>query len=543
MNLPSSWREVNLLEVCEVNPRPTTADRPSFETAVSVFTRADFDAQNGRITNYTVCPYGETNRKGGVFRSGDVLIATRGRDGMESVLVEHMPTQTGVAPYFQVLRAGPKLRAGYLLHFVQQEEFQKAAQAMNRGTGHQLMIPTQFFRNLRLPLPPLQEQDALIELFKKASLTPYIAALTRARHLSEVLAQELLLSGQEARILQKVPLSNLCSIDLGKRRPRKSAIHPEVFFYSDSVADNLTHRVTPVSLRFKDLPKDSREVWVRDVLFAFNPNRASRSLAFVIPEDYTTGHYAHAAMHVLRPTERLVPEYLAHFLRLPWLRDQLRSIVSPRNHSLVSRALFHRIELPLPSVSRQHEIVRLLDKIPTPRLRDALELATLLKKALLREGFTGQLSKQWREAHANLSGLVTSVHELLPTTETTLQEHYAPTLRTARYSVASQLSTVQIRVWEQLCDQRHPLLIDDPDTVAAFCLTLQAGFSVTPASLQRSLQQLAALGLIQHMSIPGAQGTFISAFRRYRVTELGRAAEDSASDDAQELRKKISDSD
>ncbi|MNT39393.1 hypothetical protein D3C72_1756350 [compost metagenome] len=176
-------------------------------------------------------------------------------------------------------------------------------------------------------------------------------------------------------------------------------------------------------------------------------------------------------------------------------------------------------------------------------MRDALELATLLKKALLREGFTGQLSKQWREAHANLSGLVTSVHELLPTTETTLQEHYAPTLRTARYSVASQLSTVQIRVWEQLCDQRHPLLIDDPDTVAAFCLTLQAGFSVTPASLQRSLQQLAALGLIQHMSIPGAQGTFISAFRRYRVTELGRAAEDSASDDAQELRKKISDSD
>jgi type I restriction enzyme S subunit len=543
MSLPSSWRQVNLLEVCEVNPRLSVADRPSLETAISVFVRAGVGTQTGQIVNYNVRPYGETSGRDGLFRNGDVLIATRGPEAMESTLVEQLPTEMGVAPHFQVLRASSELMPEYLLHFVQREEFQQAARSMNRGTSHQLTIPRQFFRDLRLPLPPLQEQYVLIELFRKASLDPYRAALAGACHLSDVLAHELLLAGEEARHRQKFTLSDLCNIDLGKRRPRKSAAHPEVFFYSGSGVDSLTHKVSPLLLRFKDLPKDSCEVWGGDVLFAFGPNRASRGSAFVIPTDDTARHYAHAALHVLRPTERVVPEYLAYFMRLPWLRDQIRNIASPRSPSQVSRALFHRIELPLPSIQRQREIVRLLSEIPTPRLRDALETATRLARAMYREGFSGQLSRQWRESHAKVSALAASVQELLPTTEAAPQEHYTPALRIARHSVVSQLSSVQVRIWELLCDQRHPLLIDDPDAVTAFCLNLQADVSVTPVALQRALQQLAALGLIRHMSIPGAQGTFITAFRRCRITELGRAAEDTASRDAQLFRDNIVDSD
>ncbi|VVO77177.1 restriction endonuclease subunit S [Pseudomonas fluorescens] len=539
MSLPSPWREVNLLEVCEVNPRPSPADGLLPETAVSMLPHARVDQLTDLLLNYDVRPFSQTPGKAGLFRNNDVLVATRGPHAMKSALVQRLPTDVGVAQHFLVLRAGSELMPEYLLHFVQQPWFQLAARDMNRGTGHQLTIPTQFFRDLRLPLPPLQEQRILIELFRNASLAPYRTAVARARQLLDVLAQELLVSGHHAGSWPRHTLSKVCAFNPARLRPWESTPQSRVNYYSQAGVDWLTHEVEPERTTVEDLSHSCGEVHAGDVLFSFGPNALSRSTVCVVPSDDSVRHFASTAFQVLRPTGAILPQYLACFMRLPWLGDQVRTI--SRTQGRLPRALFDRIELTLPPIHRQREIVESLSKVPTLRLRDALETAELLAQAMYREGFSGQLSRQWRESYAEVSALTASVQERLPATELAPQERFTPALRTARNSVSSQLSSVQARVWELLCDQRHPLVIDDPDAVAAFCLALQADVSVAPVALRRALQQLAALGLIRQMSIPGAQGTFMTAFRRCRVTELGRAAEDTAIRDAQLFRDNIAD--
>ncbi|MNJ45683.1 hypothetical protein D3C77_407900 [compost metagenome] len=223
-------------------------------------------------------------------------------------------------------------------------------------------------------------------------------------------------------------------------------------------------------------------------------------------------------------------------MRLPWLREQIRSI--SRSQGRISRSLFDRIEIPLPPIERQREILALLHKVPTTRLYDAFEKATSLTQAMYREGFAGQLSRRWRESNTEVSALVSSVRSLLPANAGP-DESCNPALRIARRTIAEQLSVVQFRVWALLCDRRHPLLIDDPDAVAAFCQPIQAEINFTPVALQRALKQLSALGLIRHMSIPTAGSTFMPAFRRCRVDDSGRSGEDSARRDAQLFRDSI----
>lgn len=541
MSLPPSWREVGLLDVCELNPKLLRVDYPSPEIDISFVRHRHIEPNTSKGIDYQIQPFGKSFTNGVCFRDNDILIATRGSGTLTCALVAKMPTALGIAEHFINLRHGEDLIPEYLLHFVQQPWFQTAAKANNRGTTHQLTIPIQFFRNIKLPLPPLNEQRVLVELFKKGALAPYNAALTRARELMEQLAQALMLSGRQAASWPKQKLSEVCYLNPSRARPREVDPNPNVHFYGPSCVHPLTHIVTPEKTTTDALSQSCGEVRDLDVLFSSTANSLSSNNAGVVHVQRGVLSFASNAFQILRPSDVILPEYLAAFMRLPWMRDQTRTIRGSQGRLL--RVIFDRIELPLPPIGQQREILDLLSQVPTTLMQDAVEKAKLLAQAMYKEGFTGQLSRSWREAYDQVSTLAASVVELIPSAKPVPEELYNPASRTARHKVSAQLSAVQLRVWALLCDRRHPLLIDDPDMVSTFCLNLQADAGITPVALRRTLLQLSALGLIRHTSIPTAQRTFITAFRRCRVDELGRAGEDSAHRDAQLFRDAIEASD
>jgi type I restriction enzyme S subunit len=538
MTLPDSWREVSLLEVCELNPRLSSTDYPSPESAVSIFSQSNFGAFEDEQVEYEVQPFRQMSKKEGWFRAKDVLIATRGPKAMNCAFVNELPTSIGVAPHCLVLRHSDELMPEYLLHYVQQPWFKQSARETNRGTAHQLAIPTQFFRDVRLPLPPLNEQKVLIELFKRATLTPYHSALTQASNLSTQLAEALLLSGEQALNWPTCSLADVCKFGPHAVVPHESAPDTVVNFYSGAGVHWLTHAVTPERTPLQVLSKFSFEVLEGDVLFNSGPDATSLSNACVVPGDAELRHFASRAFQILRPTQSILPQYLACFMRLPWLRSQVEALGS--NRGRLSHSLLKRIELPLPPIDRQREILTLLSQVPILSIHTALDTATLLSQAILREGFTGTLSRRWREAFYQVSDVISAVKTLLPNAETVPLELYAPKWRTSRRLITERLSAIQFRVWKQLCEQRHPLVIEDPAAFATFCLAFQAEENESPVAVRRALQQLAALGLIRHMTIPNARGQFMAAFRRCRVLEFGRAVEDTAHIDAQMLRRNLS---
>jgi len=536
MSLPTSWKEVNLLEVCEVNPRLTKADYPSPETIVSSVPYSHVNQNNNKILEYKVQSFSQTPVRGGWFRNNDILIATRGPENMKCALVEKMPTELGVTQHFLVLRTRDGLLPEYLLYFVQQPWFQLAARKTSIGTTHQLTIPTHFFRDIRLPLPSIEEQEFLVALFRKATLEPYRSALARARALQEALAQEIILSSNHSESWPARSLSEVCILNPPKPKTLKALSFTRAHQYSPDNVHWLTFNVKPQITTIGAIPKSWVEVIDDDILFNIRPDARSRSTVCVVPAQESVRHFASMGFQILRPTEKILPEYLAAFMRLPWLHDQVQKI---SNLGRLSRTLFSRIELQIPPIEEQRTILELLNHVSTSSLHDALEKATNLAQAIYREGFSGQLSRLWREATERVSTLPASSQTVLSPATASPYELFNPTSRLARSRVTAQLSETQIRVWELLCERRHPLLIDEHDSVATFCIALRADTPITPVALRRALKQLAALGLIRHMSIPNSQGTFMTAFRRCRVDDFGRSGEDSAQRDAQLFRESI----
>lgn len=545
MTLPPSWKEVGLLDVCELNPR---IQRPEPETPVTFFPKSLITELTGPSLNSSIQAYGETSRQGVLFKNGDVLIATRGRDAMQATIVSGLVTELGLAQYFLALRAGPQIRPAFLLHFIQQPWVQKAALNTNRGTQSQLSIPLSFFKNLSIPVPPLQEQDYLIQLLQKASLEPYQDALNKVIDLSDALALQLLVSGEKAQAWPRVKLSSICEFSPAGAHPKKYQGPSRTELFSPRSFDHITGQVEPQRLKLEELPPTCAEVQADDVLFTLNQSFRSRGIAFAVtPDEYATP-LASAAFQVLRPnTKVLLANYLACFIRLSWLRQHVPASVLRSIPGRIYRSFFERLELPLPPLDQQKPIVNLLRKVPIERINDALETARRLGEAMLTEAFSSSLSAKWRAQQQTRSIAEPSPPRVVLPVRPEVPEPVRSVSRSARTTVAAQLSSFQSQVWKELSELPFPLVIDDQDAVEAFCHSLvsaqhQSGLSTV--SLHRTLEQIAALGLIRKMSIPGSstgtEGEFMTAFRSYRINDSGRVEEDSAMQDAKRFRDSVS---
>lgn len=532
MSFPPSWREVGLLDICELNPR---ALRPAHEVLVSFYPNSALSDLSGQSPTVNVRPYGETSSQGALFREGDVLIATRGRDVMQAKIMSGLTTEFGVAQHFLALRPGPEVHPAFLLHFIQQPWLKQAALDTNRGTQSQLSIPLSFFRNLRLHLPPLDEQAYLVDLLQQASLKPYEDALHKAAHLSNALALELLVSGAKAQSWPRVTMSSICKLRPPRHSPRDSRRPARVHLFTPDSVDRATGQVQPAKVKFEKLRKSCIEVQANDVLFALNEDLGESGTAFIVPEEKSATPFASSNFQVLRPNNKVLPEYLACFMRLSWLGKQIQNI---SDRGMVSRSLFERMELALPPLAQQRIIVDVLNKVPRQQLHNAVEKARLLTATMLTEAFSASLSRKWRsQRRAPQKGVLQRVEPTPRPTHRQAQDWPAPVQRTARAGVAAQLSVFQTRVWEALSSLPFALLTDDQDAVDAFCRNppFNQETPTSEVSLRRTLEQLAALGLIRKVGIPSTgghgDGRFMTAFRACRVNASGHAEEDSRGSD------------
>jgi type I restriction enzyme S subunit len=105
-----------------------------------------------------------------VFRDQDILVAKitpcfeNGKIG-KAVLDEAI----GVgSTEFHVVRPGPDLDGGYLLHFLRRPEVRETGQVRMTGSGGQRRVPAAFLRLLNIPLPPLEEQRRIAAILDRA---------------------------------------------------------------------------------------------------------------------------------------------------------------------------------------------------------------------------------------------------------------------------------------------------------------------------------------------------------------------------------------
>jgi type I restriction enzyme S subunit len=120
------------------------------------------------------------------FQDGDVLFAkiTPCMENGKAALATGLASGIGAgSTEFHILRPGPAISPVLLLHYVLQEEFRRSARAQMTGTAGQLRVPTRFFEEQSIPVPPLPEQLRIVAAIESyfTRLDDAVATLERVQ--------------------------------------------------------------------------------------------------------------------------------------------------------------------------------------------------------------------------------------------------------------------------------------------------------------------------------------------------------------------------
>ncbi|WP_267887752.1 restriction endonuclease subunit S [Mycolicibacter sinensis] len=158
---------VALGEVAEINPRATVI--PAAEE-VSFVGMAQLGATTGATEPGTTRRFSEVSKGYTVFRDGDLLVAKitpcfeNGKIGQARLL-----HKVGVgSTEFHIVRPGKCLYDRYLLNFLRQDWVRAQGELRMTGSAGQRRVPASYLAELRIPVPPLDEQRRIAAILDQA---------------------------------------------------------------------------------------------------------------------------------------------------------------------------------------------------------------------------------------------------------------------------------------------------------------------------------------------------------------------------------------
>ena len=163
---------VRLGDVAEINPRLARSSYLQADTQVRFVPMAAVDEVNGLIADVQHRPFSEVSKGYTNFQTGDVLFAkiTPCMQNGKSAIFDDESSPIGFgSTEFYVIRAGNRIFSRFIYHLVRQETFREKAKANFTGTGGQQRVPRDFLENYSLSLPPLDEQQRIVDILDRAA--------------------------------------------------------------------------------------------------------------------------------------------------------------------------------------------------------------------------------------------------------------------------------------------------------------------------------------------------------------------------------------
>ncbi|MFC0322695.1 restriction endonuclease subunit S [Gallibacterium melopsittaci] len=164
-------------ELCIINPSKNEIKHLSDNLLVSFIEMASV-SNNGYIERKVDRALG-TLRKGSYtyFKENDVIIAkiTPCMENGKCALAVNLTNQIGIgSSEFHIFRANETIYPQFLFFSLNRKEVRIEAEKNMTGTSGHRRVPSSFYENLQIPVPPLAEQEKII-----AEVTQYEQAITQ----------------------------------------------------------------------------------------------------------------------------------------------------------------------------------------------------------------------------------------------------------------------------------------------------------------------------------------------------------------------------
>jgi type I restriction enzyme, S subunit len=164
------WPFRKLAEVAIVNPPPTKLNA---DQTVAFVPMASVDARFGTIESPEMRLAGEIGPGYKQFRRGDVIFARITpcmQNGKSAVALGEVEYAYG-STEFHVMRPGPDVSEDWIHRVVRSRHFRLLAASRFTGTAGQQRVPADFLRTVEIPVPPPEEQAAIVAAVDETILT------------------------------------------------------------------------------------------------------------------------------------------------------------------------------------------------------------------------------------------------------------------------------------------------------------------------------------------------------------------------------------
>jgi type I restriction enzyme S subunit len=401
-----TWYQATVGDACVATSQvdPARSGKPSFRYVD--ISGIDRDAKT--ISKADEIPSNEApSRARKVVEFSDILVSTV-RPNLNAVAFVPEELDGEIASTgFAVLRANKELLAPkFLYYWVQHTQFVDFLVANATGASYPA-VSDGVVRRAPMPLPPLREQNRIVELLDEAD------NLRRLRRSADVKAARI----QPALFLKLFgdPTTNpigwpvkllgdaaVCEINPRSRRDLRDG--DIVSFVPMADVDEVLGRITGKQTRtYAEVKKGFTPFQDDDVLFAkITPCMQNGKSAIAAGLVGGVG-YGSTEFHVLRATQDVTPEYLYALVRLDGFRNQAMSaFTGSAGQQRVPADFLRNFRLPIPPQAEVEKFSKILRGVMAMQV-EAEKAAVKLENqfgVLLQRAFSGALTAKWRQAHA-----------------------------------------------------------------------------------------------------------------------------------------------
>jgi type I restriction enzyme S subunit len=207
--LPEGWVWVKLGEISDINPED---DYSNFDPMLptTFIPMSSIDEVTGKIKNPTILPLKDARKGHTHFKENDVLFAriTPCMENGKSAIARNLKNGLGFgSTEFIVIRPTSCILPEIIFYFIRQETYRNRAKMHFKSTVGQLRVPKEFVILSIFPLPPLAEQQKIVEeIERRFSVADEVEkAIDNSLKQAERLRQSILKKAFEGKLVPQDP--------------------------------------------------------------------------------------------------------------------------------------------------------------------------------------------------------------------------------------------------------------------------------------------------------------------------------------------------
>ena len=407
----SASRTVLLPEVVELNPRSFTVPISDGDP-LSFVPMKVVEEESGRMNPSEVKSWKEVKKGYTPFQNGDVVFAKITpcmENGKYALACDLHGGRGAGSTEFHVFRPRQEIDAHYLLHFLFSDKVRVAARLNMRGAAGQLRVPISFFEQLQIPLPPLDEQCAIVAEIEKqfTRLEAGVDALKRVQANLKRYRAAVLKSACEGKLFttaEKWPQKPIADVIESMEQGWSPKCESEPSIDDSTWAVIKTTAIQ--NLRFIEVenkrlpsslkPRSHIELFEGDLLVTRAGPRNRVGVACLIKKGTRPRLMLCDKAYRLRcKLNLLMPAFLELVLNAPHIVDAVSNLKTGISDSGVNltQKRFGELFIPLPSLSEQKRIVEEVERRLSvieeleATVSTNLQRATRLRQSILQKAF------------------------------------------------------------------------------------------------------------------------------------------------------------